>query len=312
MAYDGENLVSVIIPCFNHGHLVSEAIESVLAQSYGNHEIVLVDDGSTDNTAGNVAGFPGVRYVRQENQGLAAARNTGARESTGEYLVFLDADDLLLPDALQIGLNTLRSNPDCAFVAGWCKWMTADGTPLETPERVWSGKEDFYHKLLTCNNMGGIMAVMFRRSAFDSVGGFDPTLRSAEDYEFYLRLTRKYPVYCHDQPVAEYRRRSDSLSQNPAAMLQSTLSVLRAQRPFIKGNRLYESAYRTGVKYWQNCYGERLIAQVRRHARAGEWKEALSGMWILLRLHPRGFFENAQRKLRVAFGGRSPDGSLHP
>ena len=89
-------LVSVVIPCYNQAHFLGEAIESVLAQTYPHLEIVVVDDGSTDNTGEVAARYPGVRYVRQENQGLAAARNTGLRHSSGDYLVFLDADDRLL------------------------------------------------------------------------------------------------------------------------------------------------------------------------------------------------------------------------
>src|SRR5215212_9690625 len=92
-------LVSVVIPCYNQAHFLSEAIESVLAQTHPNFEIIVVDDGSTDNTSEVAARYPGVRHIRQDNQGLAAARNTGLRESKGTCLVFLDADDRLLPNA---------------------------------------------------------------------------------------------------------------------------------------------------------------------------------------------------------------------
>src|SRR5262245_20604446 len=93
-------LVSVIIPCYNHAHYLGEAIESVLAQTVQDFEIIVVDDGSTDSTADVAARYPRVRYVRQNNQGLSAARNTGIKHGLGRFLVFLDADDLLLPGAL--------------------------------------------------------------------------------------------------------------------------------------------------------------------------------------------------------------------
>ena len=104
----GAALVSVVIPCYNQAHFLGEAIESVLAQTYPHREIVVVDDGSPDNTREVASRYPGVRYVRQENQGLAAARNTGLRHSSGSYLVFLDADDRLLPEALEVGLRQLQ------------------------------------------------------------------------------------------------------------------------------------------------------------------------------------------------------------
>src|SRR6266513_5232454 len=98
-------LVSVIIPCYNQAHFLHEAIESVLAQTYSNREIIVVDDGSTDNTATVARCHSPPRYIYQENAGPSAARNTGFEQSRGEYLVFLDADDRLLPEALEIGVG---------------------------------------------------------------------------------------------------------------------------------------------------------------------------------------------------------------
>src|SRR5438046_8618551 len=111
-------LVSVIIPCHNQAHFLDEAIESVLTQTYPNHEIIVVDDGSTDNTATVAKCHSPLRYIYQENAGPSAARNTGVKESRGEYLVFLDADDRLLPEALEIGVGCLRQHPECAFEIG--------------------------------------------------------------------------------------------------------------------------------------------------------------------------------------------------
>src|SRR5829696_6977365 len=126
-------LVSVVIPCYNQAHFLEEAIESVLAQSYKDFEIIVIDDGSTDDT-GEVAGrYPRVRLFRQDNQGLAAARNAGLWRSKGEYLVFLDADDRLLPWALEVGLKHLRAHPECAFVSGYYRPIAVDGSPLPLP-----------------------------------------------------------------------------------------------------------------------------------------------------------------------------------
>src|SRR3712207_5573157 len=115
---DNTPLVSVVIPCYKQAHFLGEAIESVLAQSYPHFEVVVVDDGSTDNTSEVAARYPGVRCVRQDNQGLAAARNSGLAHSKGEYLLFLDADDRLLPHALEVGVERLEAHPECAFVSG--------------------------------------------------------------------------------------------------------------------------------------------------------------------------------------------------
>ncbi|PYX11479.1 MAG: hypothetical protein DMG84_23855 [Acidobacteria bacterium] len=113
-------LVSVIIPCYNQAHFLHEAIESVLAQSYPNFEIIMVNDGSTDSTADVVRRYSPVRYVYQENAGLSSARNTGLKKSRGEYVVFLDADDRLLPEALQVGIDCLRDVDSFSRMACLC------------------------------------------------------------------------------------------------------------------------------------------------------------------------------------------------
>ncbi|HWO47940.1 MAG TPA: glycosyltransferase family A protein, partial [Solirubrobacterales bacterium] len=111
-------LVSVVIPCWNQAHYLGEAIESALSQSYPSLEVIVVDDGSEDNSAAVAARFPGVRCLRQGNSGVAAARNRGLAEAGGEYAVFLDADDRLLPDALAVGVRELEARPETAFAAG--------------------------------------------------------------------------------------------------------------------------------------------------------------------------------------------------
>src|SRR3712207_6844017 len=107
----GAALVSVVIPCYNQAHFLGEAIESDLGQTYPHFEVLVVDDGSTDNTQEVAAPYPGVRCIRQENQGLAAPRNTGIRHTKGTQLVFLDADDRLLPGALASGLYAPKEHP---------------------------------------------------------------------------------------------------------------------------------------------------------------------------------------------------------
>src|SRR5690349_12188340 len=111
-------LISVVIVCYNQARYLRDAIESVLAQSYQGAEILLVDDGSTDQTSEIAREYPQVRYIRQNNRGLSAARNAGLHRSRGRYVVFLDADDRLLPNALDTGIALFRDHPDSGFVFG--------------------------------------------------------------------------------------------------------------------------------------------------------------------------------------------------
>src|SRR5829696_1766997 len=136
-------LVSVVIPCYNQAHYLGEAIESVLAQSYPYIEIVVIDDGSTDNTSKVAGSYSGVCCIRQDNQGLSAARNTGLRHSEGEYVVFLDADDRLLPEALQAGIECLQTNPECAVTFGHYRLIASDGSFLKQRRQPVVGKDSY-------------------------------------------------------------------------------------------------------------------------------------------------------------------------
>lgn len=245
----------------------------------------MVDDGSTDDTAAVAARYPGVKYIWQRNQGLSAARNTGMRHSEGTFLVFLDADDRLLPRALEVGLLCLQARPQCAFASGHYRYVQADGSLLvEHPQnRV---TEDHYLALLRGNYIGMHATVIYRRSVFDQVGGFDTTLRACEDYDLYLRIARQFPVFCHDEVVAEYRQHGANMSGNPNLMLDQVLHVLRAQRPHLKGDpaRLY--AYRRGVRAWQAYYGRAFFAQEARLRAQGEHQRGATTLLAAVRRVP--------------------------
>jgi glycosyltransferase involved in cell wall biosynthesis len=293
-------LVSVIIPCYNQAQYLGETIESVVRQTYPHFEIIVVDDGSTDNTSEVAARYEAVRYVRQENQGRPAVpRNRGLSESKGAYLVFLDADDRLLPHALETGVHYLDAHPECAFVSGHCQVITTDGTPLPTAQRPCVEK-DHYLALLQDNYIWMPAAVMFRRDAVESMMGFDTCMskKGSEDYDLYLRIAAKSPVYCHDQVIAEYRKHEQSVSSNPEWMLKATLKVLRGQQDRVKGDKRYEEAYNSGIRFWKEYYGEGIVEKVRAGVRESDgWKKAFQGILVLLRYCPHVFARHTTRKL---------------
>ena len=153
---------------YNQAVFLSEAIESVLAQTYPRFEVVVVDDGSTDNTEETARHYPGVQCLRQENQGLAVARNNGFQQSRGDYVVFLDADDRLLPRALEAGLAGFRAHPDCVLVAGHCRLINHDGTPLMASSQPCI-ERDHYARLLAECYIYPPATVMYRRSILAAV-----------------------------------------------------------------------------------------------------------------------------------------------
>jgi glycosyltransferase involved in cell wall biosynthesis len=278
-------LVSVVIPCYNQAHFLGEAIESVLAQTYPHFEIVVVDDGSTDNIAAVVARYPGVRCFRQENQGLSAARNTGLRRSIGERLVFLDADDRLMPRAIEVGLACLRDHPECAFVYGRSRFMAFDGSSFHGPpqSRV---EGDYYLALLQGCPIFATGSVMYRREVFEFVTGFDPFLSPAADYDLYYRITSQFPIRCHEETTAEYRKHGTSMTRSGELMLKYNLAALRAQWKHVKRSRQKKEAYKTGIRFWKQAWGRYVAKDVRAYIEAKQWKRAIQGAWALLRFCP--------------------------
>jgi glycosyltransferase involved in cell wall biosynthesis len=219
--------VSVIIPAYNQGHYLGDAIQSVIDQTYPNFELVVIDDGSTDKTAQVACSFsdPRVHYIHQENRGLSAARNTGILRSSGEFLTFLDSDDMFVADKLETLVNAMQRDPGLGFVAGQAVLIDENGLPLgkvfDTPL-----PENPIHLLLW--NPLHVCSVMLRREWQQKVGLFDESLRAYEDWDMWLRLAR---VGCRmgwvAHPVSFYRFHTRQMTRDKERMTTATFAVLK-------------------------------------------------------------------------------------
>lgn len=218
--------VSVIIPCFNQGEYLGEAIESVQGQDHRNLEIIVIDDGSTDDTPEVAGRYPAVKYTYQANQGLSAARNSGIDRSSGDYLVFLDADDWLLPGGITANLHRLVENEAAGFVSGGHRKVDLAGRVIEDEESR-PGAEP-YLDLLRGNYIGMHGAVMYPRWIFDRFR-YDVRLKACEDYDLYLKIAREYPVIHQTVAIAAYRIHGANMSGNIPLMLGTVLDVLSRQ-----------------------------------------------------------------------------------
>lgn len=281
--------VSVVIPCYNGARYLSEAIDSVLAQTYPVSEIVVVDDGSTDHTGDVCSRYAQVHYIYQTNQGVSKARNAGIQASQGEYLVFLDCDDRLLPQAVEIGVNRLRTHPEAGFVFGFYRSIQADGSLIPHPAPTLPATAS-YETLLDCTHLIPPAGAMVRRSVIESIGGFNPVLRRGEDYDFWLRIARTFPIYFHNQPVFEYRRHEDNASSHAAEMLRDELQALKLQWAYIQqaNNSSYQAAYQRGRRFWITLFGPVLPYQMLNHLKARQWLPALHVLLLSLRYYPQG------------------------
>jgi glycosyltransferase involved in cell wall biosynthesis len=300
-------LVSVVIPCYNQGHFLAEAISSVRAAcSTPPVEIIVVDDGSTDDTRAVAERFDHVQVFSQPNARLAGARNRGLKEARGDYVVFVDADDRLAPGGIDAGVAAAAAHPECALVFGRCLMMSSEGAVLPTPlqPRI---ERDHYRELLLQNYIWMPAMAMIRREALQSSGAFTSDANAAADYELYLRIARKHRIYDHATVVAHYRRHDTNMSGNATRMLRETLAVLRAQWPFVQDAPDLVLAYRQGWRNWQDLYGTELVNEIRAHVRGREWLPALSKVATLAHLHPRGLGHHARQKFRVAVSRRPPE-----
>ena len=240
-------LISVIIHCYQQAHYLAEAIESVRAQTYTRYEIIVVDDGATDDTSAVAARYGGLRCIRQRHQGLPAARNTGLHASAGEYVVFLDADDRLLPTALEAGVDALSARPECVLVYGFCEFIDHAGAQLPTPPHP-VVEQQHYRALFERNYIWTPGAAMFQRTVLAEVGGFDETLvRGCEDLDIYLRIAKDRLIYGHGQTVLQYRKHAGSMSMKLASMLRASNQLFRKHLKIVKGDGELEELCRRKI-----------------------------------------------------------------
>jgi glycosyltransferase involved in cell wall biosynthesis len=204
--------VSVIITTYNYDRFLDQSIASVLAQTRRPDEILVVDDGSTDETAATVARYApaGVRYIVQAHRGGNAARNRGLRESRGALVAFLDADDWWAPDKLARQLAHLARYPAAGLITGG-EWEVHAGRPPARVARKPVGAANLYPRLLVENCLGNTSLPLIRRACFARVGGFDEGLALGQDWDMWLRIARAFPVgVVGGAPLLYFRRHAGS------------------------------------------------------------------------------------------------------
>jgi glycosyltransferase involved in cell wall biosynthesis len=236
--------VSIIIPTYNRGWIIKEAIESVLAQDFIDFELIVVDDGSTDNTSEILHSYrEDITVFQQNNKGVSAARNRGLSEASGRFIAFLDSDDLWLPQKLSRQVDFFNSNPDALICQTEEIWIRNNVRVNPKKRHKKPSGMIFEPSLALC--LVSPSAVMIRRSLFEKIGGFDETLPACEDYDLWLRISCRYPVFLIDTPLIIKRGgHSDQLSAS------SGLDKFRIKsiKKIIESNLLSKTQYKAAVK----------------------------------------------------------------
>ncbi len=205
--------VSIIIPVYNRSSLLKRALDSLYNQTVAEYEIIVVDDGSTDNTAEMLRlFFPEINYIYQSNQGVSAARNKGLEHAKGDWLAFLDSDDEWLPGKLETQINALQLESEFKVCHTEELWVRNGIRVNQMQKHKKTGGWIFRQCLPLCAMSPS--SILIHRSVFDAVGSFDTTLPACEDYDLWLRITAKYPVlYIEEPQIIKYGGHQDQLSK---------------------------------------------------------------------------------------------------
>lgn len=256
-----EPQVSVVIPTFNYGHLVCDAVDSVLAQAYRNIEVIVVDDGSTDDTRERLAKYgERIRYHYQPNAGLSAARNTGISLAKGDLIALLDSDDAFHPKKLLCQVEYLKARPEIGLVATNsfsdepCVWHDHASADISVHTSTLE-LEDVVVKSRFVPS-----SVLIRRECFEKAGLFEAELRSVEDRDMWIRIAAQFRITLITLPLTWYRQTPGSMSRNASRMEQCEREVLEkafrspalSQRRFLRRRALSIAATSAAYMYLES------------------------------------------------------------
>ena len=245
MEKTGKNpLISVIIPTYNRGWIIKEAIDSVLAQEYINYELIVVDDGSTDDTHDILNSYQkSFLVLRQNNKGVSSARNRGLAAASGQFIAFLDSDDFWLPQKLSQQVDFFHSNPDALICQTEEIWIRNNVRVNPKKRHKKPSGMIFEPSLSLC--LVSPSAVMIKKNLFEEVGLFDETLPACEDYDLWLRVSCRHPVHLIDTPLIIKRGgHDDQLSASPGL----DKFRIKAIKKVIESGLLSAAQYQTAVE----------------------------------------------------------------
>ena len=311
------NLVSVIMPTYNRAGYIRDAVDSVLTQTYSNLELIVVDDGSTDGTEEIITPFlrdPRIQYVKQENAGVAAARNRGLSLRKGDLVAFIDSDDIWEPEKLSIEVAIMKALPEAGIVCS--DFSAVKGSALmekshirsyfsvfndyalsyqdifshrlgQSTEGLSEGEEVYWGNIFNTMLFGNTILTstcLCRSAVFETVGVFDPSLKTIEDYDLYLKITKIFPVALVTKPLIRYRYSEHQLSGE----IYFDKLCVNLINIFTKNVEAIEDAdfLRENKRKLQKHLGKYQAMQAYFHFSREEMKEAARCYWQSIRSNP--------------------------
>lgn len=268
--------VSVVIPAYNAANTIAETVDSVLAQTLDDIEVIVVDDGSTDSTAER-AEREGVSVLSTPNQGVSAARNEGIARAQGRFVAFLDADDLWESDKLERQVEALQHEPNAVMAVSGSRLLGEGGATVEVLV-PWASEDPPRDLLLHSMVLGHVISVLIRRDQLERIGGFDPSFSQCADWDFFLRATTAGTLARIPDPLVTIRRDRPSMSSDIELLERDTFGVLDKFFAHPEAGR-YEGLKRQAYSnHWMILSGSYL--------HAGNTRASLRCLRAGLRLHP--------------------------
>lgn len=296
--------ISVVIPAYNAELTIKETIQSVQQQTFSDFELIVINDGSTDRTLEILQSIkePRLRIFSYENGGLPVARNRGISNATGEFIAFLDADDLWTPDKLELQLAALQQHPEAGVAYSWTYYIDEQGKSLFPGIRIFY-EGNVHADLLLRNFLLNGSNPLIRKQAIESVGKFDPTLKSGEDWDFYLRLAASWLFVVVPSYQIFYRQSSSSMSSKVNVMKEANLMVIerafKAAPPELQ--YLRNKSFSIFYQYLAELY-------LKHGTGLSGIRQAGQNLWVAIRLKPQRLLDQDIQRLVIKFlvGGVFP------
>jgi glycosyltransferase involved in cell wall biosynthesis len=286
--------ISIIIPAYNAEQTILETIKSAQQQTFSDFELIVINDGSKDRTIEILQDVKDERLkiFSYENAGSATARNRGISHATGEFITFLDADDLWTPDKLELQLAALKQHPEAGVAYSWtCN--IKEGECIHYVKPVFEG--NVYENLLLCNFISNGSNPLIRREAIESVGEFDTTLKSSEDRDYWLRIAARWHFIVVPKAQILYRLSSSSKSNNLERMKQASLMALekafRAAPPELQ--YLKNQSFSNVSQYYAEVYLRNI------NNNTIEVNRVIQNLWTAVRLHPQSLLTDYTQRLVI-------------
>jgi glycosyltransferase involved in cell wall biosynthesis len=289
--------ISVVIPAYNAEKTILETIQSVQQQTFNDFELIVINDGSKDETIKklNTIKDERLKIFSYENGGLPTARNRGISHATGEFISFIDADDLWTPDKLELQLAALEKHPETGVAYSWTICM------IETEKSVSFVKSasiffegNVYNKLLLENFIGSGSNILVRRQAIESTGEFEPTLKSCEDWDFYLRLATSWPFVVIPKNQIIYRKAPGSMTSKAKVMEKEALRVIKKayQTAPLELQYLKNQSLANLYRYCADLY-------LTYSTDISEVRQAQRKLWLAIQLNPKILLTRDAQKLSI-------------